>query len=126
MTIYCVSYFLVLILTTLISYFFYLHLSLLINNLTTIDYIEKGQTDHTNKPVPPHIYSLGFCRNISSVMGSCIIWFIPILHEVDFSGYSYEVDRDSYNQLNLFRLREKEEMKNRNLLTKFNNPRNKL
>jgi hypothetical protein len=76
LTIYSITYFFTIGLTILLCYFFYLHISLLCKNLTTIDYIEKGYLDSISGP--PNIYSLGTLKNIKDVLGSFLLFLIPV------------------------------------------------
>ena len=77
LTIYCLIYFFMILLTALLVYFLYLHISLLVSNLTTIDYMEKSR-DNESKYVFINIFDLGGWRNFKSVMGGFFTWFLPI------------------------------------------------
>jgi hypothetical protein len=60
----------------ILIYFTSLHFNLLLNNLTTIDYVEKEKEGGSK--TRENFYDLGIYRNISSVMGFFIFWLLPI------------------------------------------------
>ena len=96
-----------------LTYFFIFHVTLLMYNLTTIDYIEKGKDEISNTST--NIYFKGICESITEVMGNCCSIWLPIAVESQYKGYSFEIDKNLYNQILLEKLKEKEENKNRSI-----------
>lgn len=77
---------------------------------------------------PPNLYSLGILRNIKEVLGGILLFLIPVgkfnlilAIESKFMGYTFEVNKENYEQLIKLRKKEKEEIKNKNILNKLNN-----
>ena len=101
LTLFCIFYFLLMILTTSLVYFFLLHLYLMSNNVTTIEYKEKLKDE-----ISKNIYFKSFCNGISSVMGFCLLWLLPIEHRPMYNGYSFEINKDIYNKILLDKLKE--------------------
>jgi hypothetical protein len=92
--------------------------------MTTIDFIEKSK-DNLNSF--NNLYDNGTSNNISSVMGSCLLMFLPIAHNGMNNGYSFDINEESFKKLQLQRILEKDEIKSKNMSSAKNNiPRNKI
>lgn len=92
------------VLTVVLIYFFYFHLTLLVFNLTTIDYIDKGKMKIAN--TSGNFYFLSICDSIRQVMGTFVSWFIPIAPQAKYDGYSFDVNKEQYHRAMIEKLNE--------------------
>lgn len=89
-----IQYFLLFLLTMVITYFFSMHFGFLINNSTTIEHVDK-KTDSKN------FYNIGVYNNIRSVMGNWYTWLIPIEPDRSFTneGYEFDINNEVYDRV---------------------------
>jgi hypothetical protein len=80
---------------------------LLINNLTTIDMMEKDEDRIQGR----HIYHLGIYNNVKSVMGPLYMWLLPIGYYDTYKGYSFHINEEVYEERKRKRIQEKESKK---------------
>lgn len=97
LSVYLVSFFLIVTFNCILLYFFYLHALLLIYNITTIEYIEKGRDNITK--TEKNIFFISLCHNLKSVMGCFLLWFIPIRNSSIQNGYSFSINKETLDKL---------------------------
>ncbi len=78
-----------LVLAISIGYLFFLHIWLILNGLTTIEYLEKikGNSDKIEKN--RMVKGRSYMENMRSVLGSNIlVWFLPVDIDRSCQGYN--------------------------------------
>jgi hypothetical protein len=86
-------YFLIILFCFILTFFFIFHLSLVVKNMSTIEYLEYEKKDEDN------FYSKGWYSNWTSVMGSIWWWFLPIRSEEVFKGYCFDVNKEKLEKV---------------------------